>query len=110
MVEADFSGSFTNAENVKEGDIGIILDEGVYEAKTDMKGKPYKQLNIGVEINGKQLTHSPAIMEGRKLVMGLGRDTKAWIGQKFTCHIVRYAAVGGTKTKVEIEAIKEIKA
>ena len=57
-MEVDFSGNFTNPENCREGDLGVILDEGKIEEKESFKGVPYQQLNIGIEFNGKKLIHS----------------------------------------------------
>lgn len=107
MVEADFSGSFTNSDNCSEGDKGVILSEGEYEEKTRLKGGHYNQLNIDVEVRGKKLTHSPGINDGKALVAAWGKETKGWIGKIFVCHVVRYFSNGQTKQKIEIEAIKE---
>lgn len=107
MVEADFSGSFTNALNCREGDIGVVIGEGNNEQKTTISGRSYMQLNMDIEINQKKLIHSPAMQEGQKLVLAWGKDTKLWIGKKFKCRIVNYKAMGQTKQKVEIEPIEE---
>src|SRR3990172_5352658 len=99
MVIADFSGNFLNSENAKEGDIGIILSEGENKIKESQAGKKYIQLDIDVEVNGKKLVHSPSYSEGKKLIAVWGKETKAWIGRKFICHIVRLAF---DKKKIEI--------
>lgn len=106
-MEVDFSGSYTNAENCKEGDIGIVIGEGAMEEKESFKGRIYMQPNIDVEINGKKLVHSIGINEGRVLVDKWGRETKTWLNKRFVCHLVRYMSQGQTKQKIEIEPIEQ---
>ena len=103
MVETDFSGNFTNERNCKEGDIGRVMTEGSIEEKTNLKGDKYMQLTITVEVNGKELEHSPRTREGQKLQDAWGIDSKEWIGKEFNCKIVHYSAYGQEKTCVEIE-------
>jgi hypothetical protein len=105
MVEADFSGSYTNPENCKEGDIAIVTSEGEYQEKKSFSGHLYKQLNMAIEVNGKALTHSPGMMEGRLLVKIWGKDTAMWIGKKAICHVVNYQAQGAIKQKIMLEAL-----
>jgi hypothetical protein len=102
MVEADFSGNFLNADNCKEGDIGIVLSEGVLEDKENLQKVKYTQLTIEVEVNGKKKQHSPKTMEGQNLQRIWGKDSKIWIGKQFTCKIVNYRSYGQPKTCVEI--------
>ena len=102
-MEVDFSGNYTNPENCKEGDIGLILSEGSYETAKNFKGEEYQKLNLDIEVNGKKLIHSPSMAEGKKLVAAWGRETKNWIGSKVMCHVVRYMSQGQTKQKIEIE-------
>jgi hypothetical protein len=109
MVEADFTGNFVNENTCQENDVGIVLSEGEYENKVSMKGKPYQQLNIDVEVNGKKLIHSLRIMEGRKLVAIWGKDTKKWIGKKFICHLIRQQVGKEIKNYIEIEPFEEQK-
>ena len=107
MVIADFSGNYTNADNCKEGDIGLVITEGKYETKENFKGEEYEQLSIDVEVSSKKLVHSPRIAEGKKLVAAWGKDTKAWVGKRFKCHVVNYKAMGQTKQCIEIEPVEE---
>lgn len=109
-MKVDFSGTYTNAENCREGDIGTIVGEGSSETKTSFKGDEYTQYNIDVEVNGKKLVHSPRMSEGKALVAQWGDETKNWIGKQFKCRIVNYKSMGQTKTCVEIEPItKKVK-
>jgi len=105
MVLADFTGNYTNPDNCKEGDKGVILTEGTYEEKKNLKGETYKQLNLDVEVNGKKLIHSPRMAEGKKLVNAWGSETNAWVSKKFVCHVVNYKSMGQTKQCIEIEPI-----
>ena len=107
MVKTDFSGNFTNERNCKEGDIGTVLTEGVVEEKENLQGDKYSQLTINVEINKKELEHSPRTKEGQKLQDAWGIDSKDWVGKQFTCKIVHYRAYGQEKTCVELEPVKE---
>lgn len=109
MVDADFSGNFTNPLNCRNEDIGIVLNEGAYEEKTNLRGQKYKQLNIGVEVNGKQLIHSPRMAEGQRLVKAWGKDTKAWIGKKFKCKIITAFSLGKETEQVRLEPLIEQK-
>ena len=105
MVIADFSGKYTSAENCKENDIGEVIGEGNLEEKKSFSGEIYMQLNMDVKINGKKLIHSPRFAEGIKLVSVWGKETKAWIGKKFKCHVVNYKSMGQTKQCIEIEPL-----
>lgn len=102
MVETDFSGNFTNIDNCAENDVGVVLTEGIIETKTNLKGEPYTQLTIDVEVNGKKLQHSPRMTEGKVLQKAWGKDSKDWIGKKFSCKVVHYRTYGQEKTCIEI--------
>jgi len=107
MVEADFSGSFTNPLNCKAGDIGIVLPEAYYEEKKNLKGVVYKQLNLNVEINGKKLIHSPRMKEGQALIAAWGKNTDDWNGKQFKVKIVNAFVMGQEKEQVRIEPLVE---
>ena len=109
MVVTDFSGNFTNPDNCKEGDIGTVIDEGKIEDKKNLKDEPYKQLSFKIEVSGKELIHSPRMMEGQKLAKAWGKDSKNWVGKQFTCHVIRYRSYGQEKKCVEIEPLVEKK-
>lgn len=82
MVAVDFSGNFLSPENCKPGDIGTFIDEGKLIPRTK-NGKTWNQLNITVDINQKQYTHSFRSAEGKKFQTLHGSDTKTWIGKQF---------------------------
>ena len=111
MVEADFSGSYLNADNCKDKDAGSIAvfegkdDCAYYEEKKSMKGTTYRQMNICIDINGKKLIFSPGMLNGKELVKAWGRDTKKWIGKKLQAVHVAYQSPQGRKTKVDIQPI-----
>lgn len=107
MVEADFSGNFTNEDNCNDGDIGVVVGEGINEDKKTQAGKPYRQLSIEVEVNGKRLIHSPRMGEGRVLVKAWGKDTKDWVGKGFIVSHIKIESFGKKKTVVEIEPLDE---
>ena len=107
MVLTDFSGNFTNVDNCNGNDIGVVTGEGKIETKTNLKGEPYEQLTIDVEVNEKKLQHSPRMSEGKELQKAWGKDSKDWIGKKFSCKVVNYRAYGQEKTCIEIVPIKE---
>jgi hypothetical protein len=77
----DFSGDFLNYDGSNDGDICIILDEGKVEFNEALKKNMF---NLHVEKNGKTLTYSPNNTAGRALTEAFGRDTKEWIGKKFS--------------------------
>lgn len=89
MVIVDFSGNFLNAENCKIGDVGVFLDEGKLTDRSK-NGKSWKQLNITVEVNHKQYTHSFRSAEGKRFQIIYGEDTKKWIGKQFKITFVPY--------------------
>ena len=107
MVEADFSGNFVNPENTKEGDILEILGEGAYEEKENaVTKKKYRMLNIPVSVNGgRELTFTPSMDCGKRLVKAWGKDTKDWVGKKGQAIIVNYKSFGQTKQAIEINPI-----
>ena len=109
MVEADFSGNFTNADNCKENDVGVVLSEGAVETKKNLKDEEYKQLTFDVEVNGRKLGHSPRMSEGKELVKAWGKETKKWVGKQFSCKVVHYRAYGQEKTCIEIVPVVEKK-
>ena len=107
MVIADFSGNYTNPDNCKENEIGVVVGEGAIEEKENFKGEKYNQLNVDVEVSGKKLVHSPSMNEGKELVRAWGKETKAWVGKKFKCQVINYKFQGQTKQKIELVPIKE---
>lgn len=107
MVTADFSGNFLNVENSHDNDIGVILTEGKYEEKKNFKGETYTQLVLDIEVNGKKLTHNPKTLEGKELVAKWGKDTKNWIGKKFSVVHYNTISMGKPKKVAQIVAIEE---
>jgi len=89
MVEVDFSGNFLNAENCKENDVGVIIDEGKLKERTS-NGNTWNQLTITVEVNEKQFSHSFRSQEGKRFQETFGADTKTWVGKKFSVIFIPY--------------------
>lgn len=77
----DFSGDYLNFDSTNDGEICVILDEGKVEYNDTLKKELF---NITVEKNGKSVIYSPNNTAGRALQQAFGKDTKTWIGQKFT--------------------------
>lgn len=89
-MKTDFSGSFWNIDNVKEADIGVILNEGKYEEKKNSKtGQSYTIFNIGVEIGGSKKDWSPSKDSGIRLQQAFGEDSKDWLGKKVQFKLVK---------------------
>ena len=109
MVEADFSGSYVNAENVHEGDIIEIAGEGENEQKESVGGRKYVQLFVPVRVNGKELIYTPSMECGRKVVSIWGKETKNWLGKKGKAYYIHYKSYGQAKKAVDIEPIIEQK-
>lgn len=105
-MEVDFSGNFTNIENVEDGEIVEITEEGNAEEKEGQYGK-YVQVTIPIKTSsGKELMHSLRNAEGKDLVLAFGKDTKNWIGkQAKALHVVQFVK-GEKKKHVELEPIK----
>jgi hypothetical protein len=110
MAEFDFSGSFINADNVKENDILTIVGMPVAEEKESaqqkvidngvLKAKKYKVLNIPVELNANAKTYTPDNKTGMRFVDAWGRDYTKWNGKQFKVKIEKYTAFGSEKTRV----------
>lgn len=83
MVEVDFSGNYLNADNCKVSDVGVFIDEGEMKPRT-MNGKTWEQLSITVQVAEKEYSHSFRSAEGRRFQDTYGKDTKLWIGKKFS--------------------------
>ena len=82
MVEVDFSGNFTNADNCEANKIGVFIDEGELKDRT-ANGNTWKQSVMTVEVDQKQLKHSFRSSEGKRFQDEYGKDTKEWVGKKF---------------------------
>jgi len=106
MVEVDFSGNYLSSENCKPGDIGTFIDEGKYQERSK-NGKTWNQLNITVDINQKQYTHSFRSAEGKRFQDTFGSDTKEWIGKQFTVTHIPYVD-NEKKIKQNVEIIPKI--
>jgi hypothetical protein len=106
MVEVDFSGNFLSSENCKAGDIGTFIDEGKLVDRSK-NGKTWKQLNITVEVNQKQYTHSFRSSEGKRFQETFGKDTKLWVGKQFKVTLVPYVDGKEIKQNVEIVPLQE---
>jgi hypothetical protein len=100
MVNTNELNSFLNADNAKDGDIVVILNEGVLEVKKDKNERTYKVLNLLVETNGIQLIYSPNSDALKVLKLAYGHDTKAWIGKKFQVKIYPKLSFGVTKNAI----------
>ena len=105
MLHLTIHQNFVNADNANEGDILLITGEGEYEDKTNATTqKKFRVLNIPCKINdGRELTFTPSIDCGKKLVAAWGKETKEWIDKTGKVIHVKYKAFGETKTGVEIE-------
>ena len=104
MVEVDFSGNYWNEDNVKTGEIGVIVGEGAMEQKTNPNTKEvFEMLNLPVEVNGKTRDWTPSNACGKILVKAFGKDTAKWIGKKVKADIVSYTSFGEKKKRVDFE-------
>jgi hypothetical protein len=102
-MEVDFSGEYLTADNTKDGDVALILDEGEFVDNAD---KTRKIFNLKVQINGKTKIYSPWDKEGQILVKAWGNDTTNWIEKKFKVLHVAYQSFGNVKKKIVPEPIK----
>lgn len=100
MVDINELSMFLNAENCKDGDIVVIIDEGSFEAKTDKDGRPFKVLNMKVETNGRKVTYSPNSDAQKVFKKAFGADTKKWVGCKFQIKIYPKLSYGVTKDAI----------
>lgn len=83
MVEVDFSGNFLNADNCKPNELGVFIDEGEMKERSN-NNNTWNQLTITVEVGEKQYSHSFRSAEGKRFQDAYGKDTKDWIGKKFS--------------------------
>ncbi len=109
MAEADFSGSFLNAENANDGDLIIVVGKPENEEKTNLKGLAYNSVNIPVEINGKQKIFSPSRETGKRFVAAWSKEMDNWVGKKATIKHVLKQIKGKTDTYIEAYPIVEQK-
>ena len=93
----DFSGDFLNYDCTQDGDICTILDEGKVEYNETLKKDLF---NLKVGINEKVKTYSPSNTAGRALQEAFGKDSKEWIGKKFTIlHVDKKMLIRPIKTE-----------
>ena len=109
MAEADFSGSFLNAENAEDGDLITIAGIPENEEKTNLKGVSYNAVNIPVEINSKQKIYSPSRETGKRFVQAWGKEMNNWNGKKATIKHVLKQIKGKTDTYIEAYPLIEQK-
>jgi len=100
MVEADFSGSFLNAENADDGAVIIIVGKAVIEEKTGKTGD-YTSTNIPIEIDSKPKIYSPSRESGQRMVKAWGSEMDAWVGKQAKIKHVLKQVSGVTKTYIE---------
>lgn len=90
MVLTDFTGSFWSVENVKDQDIGVIIDEGKYEEKKNSKtNQSYMIFNISIESNSKKKLYSPSRETGMRFTLAWGEDSKKWVGHKVQFRLIK---------------------
>ena len=89
MVEVDFSGNFLNAENCKANDLGVFINEGEMKPRS-ANGNTWNQLTMTVSVNEKEYSHSFRSAEGKRFQEAYGKDTKDWVGKKFSIVFIPY--------------------
>lgn len=110
MPEFDFSGEFVNVDNVKDGDVIVIIGTPTPEEKESaqqkelvngvMKPKKYMVLNMPVEVNGSKKTYTPDPKTGLRFQQAWGKDYSKWPGKNFSVKIEAYQAFGADKKRV----------
>ena len=110
MPEFDFSGSFINETNVKDGDKLVIVASPIAEEKESpqqkelvngvLVNKKYMVLNIPVEFNGKKKTYTPDNKTGMRFQDAWGFDYSKWIGKVFSVKVEPYKSFGVDKKRV----------
>jgi len=99
-----------NENCAKDGDICVIVGDGVIEHKEDVNTKrKYKLLNLPVEVNGLDLTYTPDKDAIAVMRSAWGADTKAWTGKKFSVKFYPKTVFGQKKTSI-LPVILEVKA
>lgn len=87
-IEQANMGNYLKASEVKEGDIVTFLQEGVKQTKNwDGKDKTSYAIPVSCS-NGNEYQYSPTGKSLAMLCNALGKETKAWVGRRFKCHIV----------------------
>ena len=109
-MEFDFSGTFVNTENTKNGDVLTIAAHPIPQEKESasemvmsegvMKKKKYMVLNMEVDYDGKRKTYTPDSKTGLRFQAAWGKDCSKWVGKQFTAKIEQYRAFGSDKTRV----------
>jgi len=117
MPEFDFSGSYINETNVKDGDKLVIVGMPIAEEKEStlkelnaagvLVNKKYMVLNIPVEIAGKKKTYTPDNKTGGRFADAWAPDYSKWIGKIFSVKVEEYPAYGTTKKRVIGFPVKE---
>lgn len=100
MVEADFSGSFLNAENAAVDSEIVIIGKATVEQKDGQSGK-YTSTDIPIEIDGKEKVYSPSRESGQRMVKAWGSEMDDWVGKIFIIKHVLKQVAGVTKTYIE---------
>ncbi len=93
---------YLNDMTCKDGDIVEIVNEGKIERKQDKQDptKTFTQLNIGVKVNGRDLTWTPNKDARDVLNKKYGTNTAKWVGVKFTVKLYPKTAYGQTKNAI----------
>lgn len=109
MVDSGILESYLNEKSAKEGDIVEIKGEGNAEDKEDIANqRKYKVLNLPVLMNGRELTYTPNKTAVNLFQKAWGKETKDWVGKKFSIKFYPVTAFGQTKTAI-MPVIMEIK-
>lgn len=102
-------GEYLNAETSADGDIAEFTGEGE-KGEIERDGKKKVVDNIPIKVNGKkELIFSPGKKATKSLVAAWGKETKNWIGKKFTIRHKEIESFGKEMTVVRPEPIIEEK-
>lgn len=86
-------------ENVKQGDILTILDEGEFVQK-EYKGQKKTGLQFTVENpEGEEKICNFNVTSQRNLIGAWGKESKNWKGKQVKCHVITQL-IGGKPTKI----------
>lgn len=110
MPEFDFTSAFINVDNVKDGDVCVVIEMPVPEEKESaqqkelvngaLRNKKYMVLNMPVEINKVRKQYTPDPKTGLRFQSAWGKDYAKWIGHYFNVKIENYKAFGIDKKRV----------
>jgi len=101
------NSDYLKANDVKSGDVVVILNEGEVREADFGTGKARTVFEVEVEHDKKRKTWTMNKTTIKKIIEGFGEDTKAWVGKRVKLDLVKTNVKGNVKDSIIGEPLDE---